>query len=207
MARHTVDPGFAPDDPSDGRQAGEWRTRYCDPEAQKAIRFEGTYVACLLFVCPLLLLVMWLSPLVAVHSLEDERCSVLCRYAFAWVGGLLGGTLYTMKWLYHVVARGSWHRDRRLWRLLAPHLSAALAFVFVCMVESGILLVFDRDVTRRPSAVVAMAFLVGYFSDTALAKMSEIAISLFGTVGKATTRPESDERKVEGSGRNGDQPR
>ncbi len=190
MGKETLDPGFAPDDPTDGRRVGQWKTRYSDPEAQKAIRLEAAYAAFLLLLCPLLLLLVWIVPLSVIPSMGDEACKILCRYGFAWIGGLFGGTLYTMKWLYHVVAHGRWHRDRRLWRLLAPHLSAALAFVFICMVESGILPVFDRTVTRRPSAVVAMAFLVGYFSDTALAKMSEIAISLFGTVGRIPSQAE-----------------
>jgi len=196
MLRQSEDPGFAPRDLTDGKKPGEWKTRYSDQDAQKAICFEGVYVGCLLLACPVFLVVLWIVPTDKISFIPEERCEVICRYAYAWIGGLLGGTLYTMKWLYHGVAHGSWHRDRRLWRLLAPHLSAALAFVFICMVESGILLVFDKDVTRKPSAVVAISFLIGYFSDTALAKMSEIAISLFGTVGKASiaVEPPSTEK-------------
>jgi hypothetical protein len=191
MEKQLTEPEFAPVDLTDGKKAGEWKTYYLDPQAQKGIRFEGIYVTSVLFACPVLLMVLWLVPLDAILPIKVEKCGVLCRYGYAWIGGLLGGTLYTMKWLYHSVAKGMWHRDRRLWRLLAPHLSAALAFVFICMVQSGILLVFDRNVTRQPSAIVAMAFLVGYFSDTALAKMSEIAMSLFGTAGKASAFAEA----------------
>src|SRR5258708_4007706 len=38
------DPGFAPNEPTDGRQRGEWKTRYPDRPAQRAIFIEAGYV-------------------------------------------------------------------------------------------------------------------------------------------------------------------
>jgi hypothetical protein len=180
--------GFAPADPSDGRKPGEWQTRYSDKSAKWGIRFEAAYIVLLLFLCPTALLVLWIREDQTFCGLSEKQVGVVCRYAYAWAGGVLGGTLFTLKWLYHSVARWMWNRDRRLWRLCAPHLSGALAFVFVCMINSGMLVIFDKDAMRRPSVIVAIAFLVGYFSDSALAKMSEIAMSLFGTAGKGLQR-------------------
>jgi hypothetical protein len=120
---------------------------------------------------------LWISP---------EQFEVICRYAYAWIGGILGGTLFSLKWFYHCVAHWTWNRDRRLWRFLSPHLSGALAFVFVCLINSGMIVIFDQNAIKRPSLVVSVAFLVGYFSDSALAKMWEIAMSLFGSTKQRT---------------------
>ena len=103
------------------------------------------------------------------------------RYGLAWIGGTLGGTLFTIKWLYHVVARQLWNLDRRLWRLFTPHISGGLAFAVIALVSSGMMKIFNAKATHTPSVVVGMAFLVGYFSDNAVAKLTEIANTLFGT--------------------------
>lgn len=182
--RTVSETGFAPGDLTDGRTPGDWKTRYPDKEARTAIIVESTYTAALLFACPILLVLIWLEKFPACLALAENQREVLCRYAYAWTGGLLGGTLCALKWLYHSVAHWRWNKDRRLWRLLAPHLSAALAFVFVCMVDSDMLVIFEQEAIQKAPAIVSVSFLVGYFSDTALAKMLEIAMSLFGTKGK-----------------------
>ena len=93
----------------------------------------------------------------------------------------LEATLFTIKWLYHVVARELWNLDRRLWRLFTPHISGGLAFAVIALVSSGMMKIFDAKAMHTPSVVVGMAFLVGYFSDNAVAKLTEIADTLFGT--------------------------
>lgn len=178
------DPGFAPNDLSDGRKPGDWKSRYPDKEARNAIIFEALYGFILLLLSPVILFLVWLRCYNIGYYLSNLQCDTIGRYAYAWFGGLFGGNLFTLKWLYHSVAHSTWNKDRRLWRLLAPHLSGAIAFAFICMIDSRILLIFDAQSTKSPPVVVSVAFLVGYFSDTALAKMSEIAMSLFGTKGK-----------------------
>lgn len=189
MENQVPEPGFAPDDPTDGRKPGEWKTRYPEKDAQRGIRFETVYITLLLFLCPIALLGLWLKEADGFGGLSEGQCKVICVYAYAWIGGVLGGTLFTLKWFYHSVARWLWNRDRRLWRLCAPHLSGALAFVFVCMINSGILVIFDQDATKKPSMIVATAFLVGYFSDSALAKLWEVAMIIFGTSRKHASSP------------------
>lgn len=173
--------GFAPDDLTDGREKGDWKTRYPDPEAKKWIRIEALYVTGLFILCPIGLLLVWLVDHRQLGFNITEARHTLCIYSYGWVGGLLGGTLFSLKWLYHSVAHTKWHLDRRLWRFFAPHLSGALAFVFICLVQSGIFSIFNTSAIETAPMAIALAFLVGYFSDTSLAKLSDIAYSLFGT--------------------------
>ena len=105
------------------------------------------------------------------------------------MGGTLGGTLFAIKWLYHVVARELWNMDRRLWRLFTPHISGGLAFAVTVLISSGIMRIFDAHATASHSVVVAVAFLVGYFSDSAVAKLTDIADTLFGTTRSKEKHP------------------
>jgi len=175
------DPGFAPADLTDGRKPGDWKTRYPEKEARRAICFEAIYITSWFIVCPIMFVIIWLGALKKYLGLSDDQSEVLCRYAYGWFGGLMGGTMYSLKWLYHSVAHWCWNRDRRLWRLCTPHVSAALAFVFVCLIQCGLFPFFDQSFVRQPSVILTIAFLVGFFSDNAFAKLSEIAMKLFGT--------------------------
>ena len=78
-----------------------------------------------------------------------------------------------------------WNYDRRLWRLFTPHISGGLAF--------ATLLVFEAFGTNallagKPGRTFAFGFLVGLFSDNALAKLTEIAVTLFGTTKAAKSQ-------------------
>jgi hypothetical protein len=110
-------------------------------------------------------------------------------YGLAWMAGTLGGTLYAIKWLYHVVARQLWNFDRRLWRIFTPHISGGFAFAIVILISSGILKVFDSRAVHSHSVVIGIAFLVGYSSDSAVAKLTEIAETLFGKGKSKEARP------------------
>lgn len=172
---------FGQADPTDNRDLGDWRTKYSDPEARRGIRVEAIYLAVLLLLVPVSMLVLWLGyPKNWLH-LTDGKYDILLRYGLAWLAGVLGGTLYDAKWLYHTVARQLWHLDRRIWRLFTPHISGGLAFVVISLVASGLLKIFDSHAVESNAMVVGVGFLVGYFSDSAIAKLAEIAETLFGT--------------------------
>jgi len=195
----TTESEFSGREFSDERRIGKWKSRYSEKEAKSAILFEAVYTATLLFICPIFITIIWLAKAdIIPMPLSDGHCSTLCRYAYAWFGGLFGGVVYSTKWLYHSVAHGIWNIDRKLWRFLSPHLSAALAVAFIWMIDSELLSIFDGQSVQRTQVVLATSFLVGYFSDRAAAKMSEIANILFGLTSKASSpsKAETDEEKT-----------
>jgi NhaP-type Na+/H+ or K+/H+ antiporter len=175
---------WAPHDYTDGRPRGEWKTFY-PPEARKWILIEALYLILLFFAClsAVFYIVYELCPPAQTGGstvTQDQTCATFLGYIGAWIAGMLGGCSFGIKWMYHSVAKRIWHEDRRLWRLLSPHLSGVVALFMVFLVSSGLLQLFDKDFIQRAIAVMAFSFLVGYFSDKALAKMAEVADTLFG---------------------------
>lgn len=172
------EPGFAPADLTDGRPPFEWESRW-PPEAQRGMRVEAAYIA--------LVFVFGFTITYAVWSrrwdfgLPSDEYRTLAQYSYAFLGGLLGGTLFDLKWLYHSVAKGKWHQDRRYWRLFTPFISAGLAFGIFLLASSGLIPLVDDDELRQSAAMVmGLSFLVGYFSDNATAAMARLAERLFG---------------------------
>jgi hypothetical protein len=172
--------GFGQSDPSDGRELLDWQSKY-PAEARHAIRVEAIYLGILLAILPAFMFCLWLDfPKYWMH-LSDQKYGTVLKYGLAWTAGTLGGTLFDIKWLYHTVARKLWHMDRRLRRVFTPHVSGGLAFAVLALIASGGLRIFDSKATASRQLVVGLGFLVGYFSDSAIAKLSEVADTLFGT--------------------------
>ena len=174
-------PGFGQADPTDDRDFLDWKSKYSDPAARQGIRFEAIYLATLLVLVPVAMVLLWLEYPKHWLKLSDESYKPIVHFGMAWLGGVLGGTLFDLKWLYHSVARQLWHLDRRLWRLFTPHISGGLAFAMVVLISSGLVRIFDSRAVNSLSSVVGISFLVGYFSDSAIAKLTEVAETLFGT--------------------------
>lgn len=171
---------FGQSDPTDNRASYDWKSRYA--EAKKWIRMEAIYLGALLFFFPAIMVILWLKVPMKILGLTEFEYAPILKYGFVWASGSLAGVLLDLKWLYHTVARGLWHKDRLLWRIFTPHISGGLSFFLLATVSSGLLLIFDTVATDSLPAVVSIGFLTGYFSDSALAKMSEIAQTVFGTV-------------------------
>lgn len=172
---------FGQADPTDARELFDWKSKYPDG-ASREIRREAVYLGFLLFILPVVMTLLWLEyPKYWLH-LSDQKYRPLVKYGFAWASGTLGGVLFDLKWMYHSVARGLWHMDRRLWRVFTPHISGGLSFCVLALIASGTLRIFDAKATESYSLVVGLGFLVGYFSDSAVAKLTEIADTVFGTV-------------------------
>jgi len=51
----------------------------------------------------------------------------------------------------------------------------------IVLMSSGILRVFDTKELSKSAVIVGVGFLVGYFSDSAIGKLTEIANTLFGS--------------------------
>lgn len=155
---------FGQADPTDGRKRYQWKSGYDDPAARKEIRIEASYLGVLLFALPLVMLLLWLEyPKHLIH-LSDQKYRPIVKYGFSWASGSLGGTLFDVKWLYHSVARGRWHMDRRLWRIFTPLISGGLSFFVLALVASGGLRIFDSRATDSLSVVIGLGFLVGRFA-------------------------------------------
>lgn len=172
---------FAPVDYTDGRQLLDWQTKYPAPALRK-ILYESLYVGTIFAVFSVATLVLLFESdnILSVYS-EPQK---LLSHLYAWLGGTLGGTLFSIKWLYHSVAKKLWHADRLLWRVFSPHMSGAVSFFMILLIGSGVVQIFNPELVKNPSGVLGFAFLTGYFSDKALAKLAETADTLFGVTKK-----------------------
>jgi hypothetical protein len=128
--------GWAPDDYFDGRKRWEWPSRYPDV-ARKGIRREATYL--IIVTIGYLLATAWTvrhcNGVLTTDDIPKDKSDVtrLMNLSFvaAWVGGAVGGCCFGIKWMYHSVAKGLWHEDRCLWRILTPHLSGIVSVFMV----------------------------------------------------------------------------
>lgn len=165
---------------TDDRARLDWKGHY-PQEARKEIRFEAWIVALILVATFASLLLTWRGTafdLVAGGCVTCARAT-FDQYAYYYLGGQLGGILFGVKYLYKVVARGYWNLDRRLWRFFSPFLSGGLALVVGALVDSGLVGLTAKASTG--AGHFALGFIVGYFADSALAKMQEIADTVFGS--------------------------
>lgn len=173
---------FAPIDPTDGRKPGEWVSRY-PKEAKRKIKFEAIYLGLILFLIPVVLILFLI-----LKDCPFFVDPVIRKYSFAWLGGSFGGVLFSLKWLYHSVAKYIWNEDRRLWRLFTPHLSGGFSFAMVTLISSNLINIFDAEALSKLSTIFGIGFLTGYFSDYAIGKLSEVSKTLFGVAPKPETK-------------------
>jgi hypothetical protein len=168
------------------------------------IGIEFSYLVLVLFTCTAGLI--WIGYHVAPPSPADHQTMTLFGIPFdyprdrnflLWMSvgfsGMVGGSCFALKWLYHSVAKGLWNRDRILWRLIVPILSGAVAVFVSMLVASGILSLIDSKFFSNFYGVAGVGWLIGYFSDNVLASLQKLAHKWFGTVddpkGSAGTTP------------------
>lgn len=94
--------------------------------------------------------------------------------------GLLGGTVFATKWLYHAIANGLWHEDRKLWRYLTPWMSLGTTVGIGALVGAGFFKSVSAQEVPGKCVLIGGGFLIGYSSDRFLAKMIEVSEVLFG---------------------------
>lgn len=164
------------DDPTDGRARFDWKAHY-PKRARIEIGLESFYLFILLASALAIIFLTWKNSLTTTLSLIPEQTPAFKRYVYYSMAGLLGGILFDFKNLYKSVARGWWHQDRRIWRIMSPYVAMVVAFVVGAMIESS-LIAATSPVTSP--ATISIGFLSGYFADRAIGKMREVAAVLFG---------------------------
>ncbi|MCL4519856.1 MAG: hypothetical protein M1587_11745 [Thaumarchaeota archaeon] len=169
------------------RLAGDWKTRYTDAAARRSILIEAIYLLSCLFVSGAALFFFWFRGGHPLWGLPVARYHSFCIHAYALLAGLMAGSLFALSWLRRAVAFNMWDKDHFWWRITTPLLSGVLGVICVCLVESGLLSIFDSKVVDKPAADIGLGFLTGYFSDLALFRFAEIAHTIFGTGRKNKT--------------------
>lgn len=169
----TMDPSDICKDPSDGRKIKEYQSRY-PVEINKRIKGEAYFLIVLLVIVCVIGIAIGIQYKSQIIKSEFTSSKIVYCYCFAWVGGMIGGIVFSSKWLYHTVAKGLWNEDRWLWRKITPILSGITAVMFLV-----ILYAFQCSEPYNIHECCGIGFLVGYFSDDAIGKLSEIAKVLF----------------------------
>lgn len=183
---------------NDNRPTGEWTSIY-SWGARFSIYVELVYLIVLLF------LTLFVIATCAASRLPEGAVPLLKARPFGaeenvlyWTSigsaGVLGGTIMTLKWHYHCVAKKLWHADRRVWRITTPLISGVIALFVIMLMTSGLLPIFSIEQVTRPIGGLALSFLVGLFSDNILAALQNFALRAFGTLrdtGPSAKRPDS----------------
>jgi hypothetical protein len=99
------------------------------------------------------------------------------------LSGVCGGCTFSLKWLYHTVAKMQWHRDRTIWRFVVPVSSGFVALFSGLMIISGLVPFLARAPLMVPATGAAYGFFVGVFSDNVLAALQKLANTHFWDYG------------------------
>ena len=165
---------------TDDRKRAEWKSVY-PPEARKEIKCEAFYVFFVFLLSFGLLIANYFNIFSRLLSITESTIVRFKYIVYFSSAGMLGGTIFGMKYFYRAVARGYWTQDRRYWRLLSPFISMTIAFIIGCMSSIGVLTFYNNSTNTW---AVVFGFLAGYFADEAVGKMYEIATLIFGKTTK-----------------------
>ena len=179
-------------DPTDGREKYSYLSEY-NMQARIEIWLEAIFLIFLLFISLLILFLTWqgqvYSWLNPGLNLSEIQYITVKKYIYYLTAGILGGVTFDLKYLYRVVARGYWHKDRRLWRVMSPFLGMTVAFIVGVLIEANFI---NAHTTINGPTIVSIGYLSGYFADEAYSKMFEIATVIFGR--NSTSKPSSDKK-------------
>ncbi len=155
---------------NDYRGRYEWKSKYIDKGVINQIWCEGLYLFVLLISSYVIIYLNYKGTLT-----QDK---VLTSVIYVIASGLLGGVVFSIKFFYHIIAKGYWNQDRLAWRLLSPFVAISMSFVVGMLVNSRIL---EGVVSKSEiSGYIALGFLSGYFADDAARKMKDVAMVIFG---------------------------
>ena len=185
-----VQSGSPPKELDDSRDVGEWASRF-RWHAWCQISIELIYLVILLTAGSVALLDAALTlpnatdiPGTYVSPLLGLKIKAFAlKWIALWIAGLLGGTVFDLKYLYHSVAKGLWNCDRLLWQLIVPFNSAVVALFTGFLVSSGAVPFLRSEAFDTALPNLAFGFIFGYFSDNILAALQNFAKKIFGTLG------------------------
>jgi hypothetical protein len=178
-------PGKATDY-TDGRAPYDWPSKF-PPQACTHICWEAGILAStllvLIFLTSIALIFSGTTYSVALPMLgPNVTANIDPRMIVLFLCGAVGGTTFSIKWLIHAVAKGSWHLDRRLWRLFVPLVGGVYATAVLTLLDNGMILGHAGDASRGLASSASMSFLIGYFSDGVSGLLTNIANAVFGTI-------------------------
>jgi D-serine dehydratase len=173
---------------TDGRPAGAYESAYpLGVWTQIAVELIYLVSAEIISLTLLLMLAIYASRMQKTGFFFDllgpyPASANLVAYLSIGLSGACGGCTFSLKWLYHTVAKKRWHRDRMVWRMVVPISSAFLALFSGLMIISGLVPFLARAPLTIPATGAAYGFFVGVFSDNVLAALQKLAQNIFGTV-------------------------
>lgn len=168
--------------PDDGHDKWNWPSNYkkCSDgthakSAQLHIYLQFSYLMFLLLAALVALYLLYTGYLYSWQSnfsLNSHDPLVFKKMMYCIIMGFLGGITYDIKILYKSVARGQWHMDRTLWRIATPWVSLVLSIVVASFMAHEV-------VSSGNYFAITVGFFSGYFSESAIGKLYEIANLLF----------------------------
>ncbi|SEK32781.1 hypothetical protein SAMN05443999_101220 [Roseovarius azorensis] len=179
-------------DYDDGRNTGEWNSRY-QGRAWFQIIVEFLLLILYLMTASYFLIEAVIekpeentregfiySSLFGVHVAEDKA-----KWVALALAGFVGGTVFDLKWMYHSVAKGIWNVDRCLWRIIVPLNSAMVSLFTGFLLTSGVIPFLRNESFDDYYVLLGFGFVFGYFSDNILAALQNLAKNVFGTLDKS----------------------
>ncbi len=172
---------------TDGRDEGEWVSRY-PSRAWKQIVLELAYLLALLATVAAALVTIGFGlaePRQSATSIDIVGGFLVQKDLLQWVivalSGVIGGIIFDLKWLYHSVAKGLWSVDRVLWRILVPAISGVVSVFLAFVIVSGLIPFVKQETFKTTYFCLGFGFLFGYFSDNVIAALQNFAQKYIGT--------------------------
>jgi hypothetical protein len=175
-------------DYTDNRRLWDWSSKY-PPEARRRMNIEafilGTALLLLTLFAGIALCISGTFSTIPVSISSSSNPAVMnvdATLVATFLCGNVGGTTFSIKWLVHSIAKGSWHQDRTYWRFFVPLIGGVYACVVLTLFNTGMIVGHGPDSERSLASTAALAFLIGYFSDGVSGLLTNIANAVFGTL-------------------------
>ena len=141
-----------------------------------------------------LMFIVTLVLLIGTHfaSIGGHLNKNTVRYTYAFLGALLGGWTYDVKWFYKSVANAGlgmdcscgryaretneehkkWTPKRFYWRIFTPFVSAVFGFAVYSLIMSGIIFPQIRNSEMDSLAHFGVPYIIGLFADLIYSRLA-----------------------------------